>query len=178
MQFLAITKWLIKKKLLSDLEQQHAYTCAFQPVLLNAVMTHLQLKHPDHYPNVPHTIQNVYKAARFILQGSIPGGYYVPVTLTYNTLPMASIVPQVKNEPVVKTEDLGAFLTEFAKIMKDTLSANQNQSCSYNNPNRRCFFCGLTHSEACKNIDEYLKEGKIKKNQENWIVLPTGLYVP
>ena len=75
MQFLAITKWLIKKKLLSDLEQQPAYTCAFQPVLLNAIMTCLQLKHPDHYPNVPHTIQNVYKAARFVLQGSIPGGY-------------------------------------------------------------------------------------------------------
>jgi hypothetical protein len=32
MQFLAITKWLIKKKLLSDLEQQRAYTCAFQVI--------------------------------------------------------------------------------------------------------------------------------------------------
>ena len=91
---------------------------------------------------------------------------------------MAGIAPQVKNEPVVKTEDLGAFLTASAKIMKDTLSANQNQSRSYNNPNRRCFFCGLTHFEACKNIDEYLKEGEIKKNQENQIVLPMGLYVP
>ena len=177
MQFHAITKWLIKKKLLSDLEQQRAYTRALQPVLLNAVMTRLQLKHPDHYPNVPHTIETVYEAARFVLQGSIPGGYYAPFASTYNAPPATNNAPQVKSEPAIKTEDLGAFLTEFAKIMKDTLSANQNQGRSYNGP-KRCFFCGLTHTEPCKNIDDYIKEGKIKKNQENRIVLPTGLYVP
>jgi hypothetical protein len=167
MQFLAITKWLIKKKLLSNLEQQRAYTRAFQPVLLNAVMTCLQLKHPDHYLNIPHTIciEKVYKAARFVLQGSIPGGYYAPFASTYNAPPATNNAPQVKSEPAIKTKDLGAFLTEFAKIMKDTLSANQNQGRSYNN-SKRCFFCGLTHTKPCKNIDDYLKEGKIKKNQE------------
>ena len=177
MKFLTITTWLIGKSQLSELEQQRAYTRAFQTVLLNAVMSRLQLKFPDHYPNVPYKIEAIYEAARFVLQGSIPGGYYAPVASTYAAAPITSSAPQVKNEPAIKTEDLGAFLTEFAKIMKDTLSSNQTQNQPYSS-NKRCFFCGLGHADPCKSIEEYLKEGKIKKNHENRIVLPTGSYVP
>lgn len=41
LQFIAITMWLIKKNQLRDLEQQHAYVCAFQPYLLNTIMQQL-----------------------------------------------------------------------------------------------------------------------------------------
>ena len=32
-------------------------------------MNQLQLKNPDHHPNVPHKVKEVYEAARFVLQG-------------------------------------------------------------------------------------------------------------
>src|SRR5271155_4769354 len=70
LQFLVITSWLIDKKQLGDLEQQRAYIRAFQPTLLVAIINRLQMKFPDHHPNIPHQIHVVYEAARFVLQGS------------------------------------------------------------------------------------------------------------
>ena len=69
LQFIAITTWLISKKQLGHLEQQRTYIQAFQPSLLNAIMNRLQLKNPDHHPNVPHKVEEVYEAAQFVLQG-------------------------------------------------------------------------------------------------------------
>ena len=69
LQFIVITTWLISKGQLGNLEQQQAYIWAFQPSLLNAIMNQLQLKNPDHHPNVPHKVEEVYEAAQFILQG-------------------------------------------------------------------------------------------------------------
>ena len=69
LQFIAITTWLISKGQLGDLEQQRAYIRTFQPSLLNVIMNWLQLKKPNHHPNVPHKVEKVYKAARFVLQG-------------------------------------------------------------------------------------------------------------
>ena len=64
LQFIVITTWLmISKGQLSDLEQQRAYIWAFQPSLLNVIMNHLQLKNPDHHPNVPYKVEEVYEAA-------------------------------------------------------------------------------------------------------------------
>lgn len=63
LQFITITSWLIEKKQLGDLEQQRAYIQAFQPQLLNAIMQHLQLKDPGHYPNIPYKVQDLYKTA-------------------------------------------------------------------------------------------------------------------
>ena len=65
LQFITITTWLIKKKWLGDLEQQQAYIWAFQLLLLNTIMQHLQLKDPDHHPNIPYKIQDIYEAACF-----------------------------------------------------------------------------------------------------------------
>jgi murein DD-endopeptidase MepM/ murein hydrolase activator NlpD len=175
MQFLSITKWLITKDLLSNLEQQRAYVRAFQPVLRNAVSNRLQLKHPDHYPNVPYKVEEVYDAARFVLQGSMAGGYHAPAA---PALGSPSSPPQIKPEPTSNNDNLTALLTEFAKIMKDTLAANQNANRSNNGGRRPCFFCGIVHPGECADIPRYIKEGKCQKNQEGRIVLPNGYFVP
>ena len=69
LQFIAITTWLISKGQLGDLEQQRAYIRAFQPPLLTVIINCLQLKYPDHHPNVPHKVEEVYDTAQFVLQG-------------------------------------------------------------------------------------------------------------
>ena len=70
LQFLAITRWLISKGHLAELEQQRAYVRAFQPQFLTLVMNRLVIKKGDHHPNIPYQIKDVYEAARFILQGA------------------------------------------------------------------------------------------------------------
>ena len=69
LQFIAITTWLISKGQLGSLEHQTAYIWAFQPSLLSVIMNQLQLKNPDHHPNIPHKVEEVYKAAQYVLQG-------------------------------------------------------------------------------------------------------------
>ena len=69
LQFIVITTWLISKGQLVDLEQRRTYIRAFQPPLLTVIMNHLQLKYPNHHPNVPHKVEEVYNAAQFLLQG-------------------------------------------------------------------------------------------------------------
>jgi len=80
LKFLSITSWLIEKKQLGTLEQQRGYLRAFQPRLLGAITNRLQMKDPDHHPNIPHTIKDVYEAARFILQSATtaPQNYFAP----------------------------------------------------------------------------------------------------
>jgi hypothetical protein len=80
LKFLSITTWLIEKQQLGTLEQQRGYLRAFQPRLLGAINNRLQMKHPDRHPNIPHTIKDVYEAARFILQSATtaPQNYFAP----------------------------------------------------------------------------------------------------
>ena len=81
LQFLAITSWLIEKNQLGVLEQQRGYIRAFKLPLLGAIMNRLQMKFLDHHPNIPHKIQDIYKAAWFILQSTATStqGYYAPL---------------------------------------------------------------------------------------------------
>jgi hypothetical protein len=70
LQFLAITTWLIQKKQLEPLEQSRTYLRGFQPQLLAAIKNRLQMKFTDQHPNIPHKIEEVYEAARYVLQSS------------------------------------------------------------------------------------------------------------
>ena len=76
-QFLAITRWLISKDQLADLEQRRAYVQAFQPQFLALVMNQLAIKLSDHHPNKPYQFKDVFEAVRSILQGA-PMNVHVP----------------------------------------------------------------------------------------------------
>ena len=67
LQFLAITTWLIEKGQMGDFEQRRGYLRAFQQPLLSAITNRLQMKFLAHHPNMPHTIQDVHEAARYVL---------------------------------------------------------------------------------------------------------------
>src|SRR5271156_3106202 len=92
LQFLGITRWLISKGHLADLEQQRAFLRAFQPQFLVLVMNRLTIKKPDHHPDIPYKIEDVYEAARFVLQGASVN-IYVPATSTPITASAPSTSP-------------------------------------------------------------------------------------
>ena len=71
LQFIAITSWLIDNHQLDILEQKQTYICVFQPQLLARIIDWLHIKKPDHHPNIPYLIKDVYEAAQFILRKSI-----------------------------------------------------------------------------------------------------------
>jgi hypothetical protein len=170
-QFMAVTRWLISKEYLAELEQQRAYVRAFQPHFLGLVMNRLAIKIPDHHPNVPYKIKDVHEAARFILQGaSVP---LLPAAQPSSSSPTSS-------DGYVKTETLATMMAEFTKTM--------NQALAYSRPRGNfsrgqqegdeCSYCGGPHYiKNCDKVEDDIKSGKCKRNHEGKVVLPNGFYV-
>ena len=69
----------------------------------------------DHHPNIPYKIQDVHKAAHFILQGTL-----APVVPTASPSYL-SPAPPVRDE-YVKTETLTTMMAEFTKSMNEALA--------------------------------------------------------
>ena len=187
LQFVAITTWLISKGQLGDLEQQRAYVRAFQTPLLTAIMNRLQLKKPDHHPNVPHKVEEVYDAARFVLQG------YSSFTQNLIAASSSQSPPQSQNysspgpaentSATVKTEDLGSILAGFTKSIIDAINNNQSRGTTRQNHSNsgkiECNYCGEEHFiRDCPHVTTDIQAGKCKRNQDGKVVLSTGAFVP
>ena len=71
-RFLAITKWLIDRRQLCDLEQQRSYIRAFPLSLLSPILTRLQIKLPNHRPHIPYKVSDIYEAAQLVLEFPSP----------------------------------------------------------------------------------------------------------
>ena len=128
-QFIAITTWLISKGRLGNLEQQRAYIRAFQPPLLTAIMNCLQLKYPNHHPNIHHKVEEVYNAARFILQGyssftqNLIAAAVPQTTQQSQQLPMSGYSSTLN--PLINTEDLSTLIAGFTKSIIDAIHSTQ-----------------------------------------------------
>ena len=178
LQFMLITTWLKEKKHLGELEQQRAYIRAFQPPLLSVIQNRLQLKNPDHHPSIPHTVEKVYEAARFVLQGTNQS--YLPAMVQMATQPTNPPVTHA-HEPTIRREELNSIFAKFTKNIVEVLNQN-NRGCTNNNATTRqtsCNFCGKEHYiKDCELVTEYIQAGKCKRNQDNKVVLPSGAFVP
>lgn len=189
LKFLSVTTWLIEKQQLGVLEQQRGYLRAFQPRLLGAINNRLQMKHPDHHPNIPHTVKDVYEAARFILQSATtaPQNYFAPTPPNVNPpfVPDGA-VSIAKREPPVKQEDFNSLLTEFTKTIVEAINQNARSRYSSNGAssgsaprNTLCNFCGGEHFiRECLKVEEMIRAGMCKRNTEGKVVLPSGAFVP
>jgi hypothetical protein len=176
-QFMAITRWLIGKEHLAELEQRRAYIRAFQPQFLGLVMNRLAIKNVDHNTNIPYQIKDVYEAARFILQGA---SVQVIPSLAPSYQPSSSSPMPTSNE-YVKTETLTSMMAEFTKSMNEALTLSRSNTRTFTRSQQdsnECNYCGGPHYiRNCNHVEEDIKAGKCKKNQEGKVVLPNGFYV-
>ena len=182
LKFNAVSTYLIDADLLSKREQSQSYLRVFDPVLLNSIQMRLQIQHPTHHPSLPYSLQEIYDAAGWVLQGVTPSSMVMP-----------TVAPQSHSQPLnkqgfVKAEQLGSILTEFTKTIVDAIKKVLNtQSRSASMPMNRggqvsnvaCNFCREDHFiRECKLVTEYIKTGKCKRNAEGKVLLPSGAYVP
>jgi len=79
LHFQAVTSYLLEKKLIGKIEQFNAFVRSFSPAFWTDISGRLQVKHPDHYPDLPHKISEVYDAARFVLHGLPTGSSAIPI---------------------------------------------------------------------------------------------------
>ena len=69
-QFIAITTYLCDKNRLSATEQSRTFVRAFSLDFRSRILHRLQLKFPDHLPDDPHSLSDIYDAAQFFLYGT------------------------------------------------------------------------------------------------------------
>jgi hypothetical protein len=186
--FITITTFLIDKGRLSENEQSRAFTRGFPSSLWNRVQQRLQLKNPDHYPDDPYTLNDINEAAKFVLSGT---DQTPPPSNNANVETVASTRSQPAQQPstsqnVIKSEDFAAIMERFAQTIASSLRQNDaptqhsQQQRRNNNNHDRCNFCNLTGHFVydCPEVVIYLNAGKIKKNIEGRITLPTSAYIP
>ena len=97
------------------------------------LMMCLQIILSNHHPSLLYNINEVYKATKWVLQGTsrtmgLP--LTAPPPLSAPTLTTMKIMP---DQGYIKTEQLGAFLSEFTNTIVDTLNTN----CACPGPIRR-----------------------------------------
>ncbi len=138
----------------------------------------------NHHPSLPYDINEVYEAAKWVLQGTsrMMG---LPLTVPPpSSAPAPTVMKIMPDQEYIKTEQLGAFLSEFTKTIVDTLNAN----CARPSPsgggsmaprNNKCIFDGCkAFIRDCKVVDEYIKQGKCCCNHEGKVILSSGAFIP
>ena len=182
-RFEAVTSWLREKDHIGKKEEERAYVGAFQPHFWDLIENRLSIKHTNQHPNVPYPIADVYEAARSILQGSYRGAkrhFAQVMSQVPATSPEITVASATTPEPTIKMENFSAIISEFTKTMAEILNqtrARGNYGSTSRNVN--CNMCGGEHYiRECPVVDEYIKQGKCRRNIDGKVVLSTGAYVP
>ena len=181
-QFEAITSWLREKDYIGKKEEERYYVGAFQPHFWDLIENQLSIKHMNRHPNEPYPISDVYEAARAILQGSYRGAKRFFARATSQEPPSSGPSTQnnVSVDPPIKLENFGAIIAEFTKTMSEILNQTRSRP-NYGSTSRNvnCNMCGGDHYiRDCPVVDEYVANGKCRRNIEGKVVLSTGAYVP
>lgn len=204
--FLTITRFLVSKQRLSVLQQGAEFVRAFSGDTWAATSSRLQLKLPDHHPDDPYSVEHVFEAAAWVLNGTLPSTFRPNISTTTpapvivasnanNTAP--DIVAAAANQPEVKSEE---FVNTLGRAIAAALSMGNPRpppppmrGAPYNAPNyvnnqnygppgdseRRCYYDGCANSiNRCAGVQEDIDKGLIRRNVYNRIVLPGGGEVP
>ena len=179
--FNAMASYLTTNELISKRERSQAYLRVFDEALQSKILMRLQITLPNHHPSLPYEINDVYDAAKWVLQG-IPGtvGISALAPLYAST---TTAVP-VTETGYVKTEELGSFLNDLKKSMVEAISAGARPRAAMSGgggPPRstKCMFDGCdAFIRDCPLVEEYIKQGKCRRNIEGKVILGTGAYVP
>jgi hypothetical protein len=183
--FFNITHFPRTKNRISEAEQSRAFVHGFQPALWTCIARHLELKHPDHYPDDPYPLDDMHKVARFVLAGTstspnqaAPTQNIMQSTSTSAPSPLAH----------VKQEDLALIFDKFAATIVGALTGTKGNGPPHAGTGLRhkqiealiCIFCGLTGHFIgdCLTCQTYINEGKCKRNAEGKVVLLNGQYTP
>jgi hypothetical protein len=193
LEFRTISKYLISKNRMSQAEQTRGFLRGLQPELENKVKQRLQIILPQHNPQDPYDLKDLYEAASFCLLGSAPDG-----SISATRSGASPAAPPISIKAELQTEVQSAIksaVAEMTEMFKNVFAAQaqfaggqasqaQNRAPTMARPqssqNDRCNFCGDSghFMRECEVAAEYARLGKCKRNVENKIVLPSGAVVP
>jgi len=177
LQFITISTYLLANSLVSTRELSQSYLRVFDESFQTRILMRLNILLPHHNPALPHAIDDIYNAAKWVLQG-VPGTVAAP-SYANATSTVSSAGPE---SGFIKTEQLGSFLNDFKKTIVDALQVNRTRPSPGGGApprNAKCLFDGCeSFIRDCPTVEEYIKQGKCRRNHEGKVILSTGAYVP
>ncbi|KZT22552.1 hypothetical protein NEOLEDRAFT_1071155 [Neolentinus lepideus HHB14362 ss-1] len=178
-EFLLITRFLRRRDLISEREQNRAFQHAFNQDLWTKVYTRLQIKNPEQAVDTPYGVASVFEAASFFLAGT-------PAT-TIMEAKAETTEGKVKVEEYMSLVDIitkavSQLLapTLAAMVQGSTMAANSAPVRVMPTAPYQCHYCGTNdHSiRRCPKVDEDQRAGRVMRNIEGKVVLPSGIMVP
>ncbi|KZT26852.1 hypothetical protein NEOLEDRAFT_1051568, partial [Neolentinus lepideus HHB14362 ss-1] len=184
-EFILITRFLISKDLLSTREQNRAFQRGFNAELWLRIVHRLQIKDIDHPPDTAYDVQKVYEAAAFALYGTATTG----TSGSQSTSKVSDAAPTASS---VKSEELAALVGVITKSIGQVLgpaltALTQNVPAAGAAPvayrplrTDTCHYCGKLNCSIgrCPSVEEDIRLGLCRRNQEGKVVLPAGAMVP
>jgi hypothetical protein len=149
LSFNAISAYLMANQLLSSCKQSQCYLHVFKESLQNKIMMCLHIKLSNHHPSLPYDIEEVYEAAKWVLQA-------VPATLGASFATNQSTPTPASETGFIKQEQLSAFLSDLTKTLADAMGTNCQCPCAVNTStpaapratNNKCMFDGCDASSV------------------------------
>ena len=196
LQFRTISKYLIDKSRMSQAEQTRGFLRTLQPELENKVRQRLQIMQPQHNPQDPYELKDLYEAAGYCLLSSAPAG---SLSAIRGATPLSPPSPPVNIKTELQNEVQSAIksaMAEMTEMFKSAFAAqaqfsgggqaSPSHTCAPTmtrpplDQSSKCNFCGEAghFMRKCEVVNEYARIGKCKHNHENKIVLPSGATVP
>jgi hypothetical protein len=154
-QFLSISMFLCSKKRFSIIEQSRAFVRGFQPDLWSRIAYRLSIKFPDHHPDDPYPLEDLYKAADFVLYGA-----------RCEPKPIQSPVPSSPS-PVVQSQSQSAFQIELSSqtpVLSTSNSIPSSSQSSSNSSNLNSFLDSFNDA-----IGHAFRAGQLTQSTSNSI---------
>ena len=194
LQFRTISKYLISKNCISKGEEMRGFLRALQLELESRVRQGLQNTKPDHDPQDPYNLKELYNVAVFCIKGSMPAGAIGAAPV----LPI-NIKAELQGEVQSAIKSAMSEMTEmFKNIFVAQVQFTNGGHAHVGPPQARglpilaqplpqqsgnqtkCHFCSEPghFMRECEVVGKYICIGKCKCNHENKLVLPLGAVVP
>ncbi|KAG5734182.1 hypothetical protein E4T56_gene1357 [Termitomyces sp. T112] len=181
--FQRIARWLLANGKLYRNEERHLFQQGIPTSLWSKVVRRLEITLPDHHPEDPYDVDQVFEGAKWVLKGT-------DTSTTKTSNGTTSIHSPIANPPTVpslapKQEALELATTtaivSALERLEALLTSGNVQPCQQF-ANSTCHFCGeMGHTMVrgtCIKLEQMIRQGKIRRNAEGKIILPSGAMIP
>ncbi|KAG5349797.1 hypothetical protein C0989_001830 [Termitomyces sp. Mn162] len=183
--FQCIARWLLTNSKLYHNEECCLFQQGIPTSLWSKIICCLEITLPDHHPEDPYDIDQVFEGAKWVLKGTDTS-----MTKTSNgtsgiSLPLPIANAPVPPLPMPKWETLELVTTTAVISALECLEAlltNGNTQPCQQFANNTCHFCSETgHTMVqgtCMKLEQMIQQGKIHHNAEGKIILLLGAMIP
>ncbi|KAG5338761.1 hypothetical protein C0989_006283 [Termitomyces sp. Mn162] len=183
--FQRIARWLLAEGKLYCNEERRLFQQGIPMSLWSKIICRLEITLPDHHPEDPYNVEQVFEGAKWVLKGMDTSTTKTSNGTSGIPLPLPIVNAPAAPSPTPKQETLElATTTAIVSTLEhlEALLINGNTQPRQQFANSTCHFCGeIGHTMVqgtCMKLEQMIQQGKVHWNAEGKIILPSGTMIP